>query len=67
MGRTKDQYIEYLNTLDYDDPQNREIRGRVPDKNKPTERDSNVTNDTLRCRDEGRGIPRKSRRSREQD
>ena len=28
MGRTKDQYIEYLNTLDQDDPQNREIQGR---------------------------------------
>ena len=67
MGRTKDQYIEHLIALDCDDPQNREIRGRVPDKNKPTERDNNVTNDTLRCRDEGRGVPRKSGRSRKQD
>ena len=33
MGRTKDQYIEYLNTLDQDDPQNREIQDRKPDNN----------------------------------
>ena len=34
MGRTKDQYIEYLNTLDQDAPQNREIQGRKPHNNK---------------------------------
>ena len=33
MGRTKDQHIEYLNTLDQDDPQNREIQDRKPDNN----------------------------------
>ena len=45
MGRTKDQYIDYLNTLDQDDPQNREIQDRKPDNNKPTERDRNVIDD----------------------
>ena len=45
MGRTKDQYIDYLNTLDQEDSQNREIPDRKPDKNKPKERDSDVTND----------------------
>ena len=45
MGRTKDQYIEYLNTLDQDDPQNREIQDRKPDNNKPKERDRNVIDD----------------------
>ena len=58
MGRTKDQYIDYLNTLDQDDPQNREIQDRKPDNNKyrslknlfnhrdkPTERDGNVIDD----------------------
>ena len=58
MGRTKDQYIEYLNTLDQDDPQNREIQDRKPDNNKsrslknnfnhrdkPTRKGRNVVND----------------------
>lgn len=61
MGRTKDLYIDHLNdldklrregrhrydinTLDQDDPQNREIQDRKPDKNKPTERDRNVIDD----------------------
>ena len=58
MGRTKDQYIDYLNTLDQDDPQNREIQGRKPDNNqsrslrnnlnhldKPTRKDRNVIDD----------------------
>jgi hypothetical protein len=58
MGRTKDQYIEYLNTLDQDDPQNREIQDRKPDNNqsrslrnnlnhldKPTRKDRNVIDD----------------------
>jgi|TARA_Y100000310_G_scaffold111206_1_gene109596 hypothetical protein len=58
MGRTKDQYIEYLTTLDQDDPQNREIQDRKPDNNqsrilrnnlnhldKPTRKDSNVIDD----------------------
>jgi len=45
MGRTKDQYIDYLNTLDQEDSQSREIPDRKPDKNKPTERDSDVFND----------------------
>ena len=58
MGRTKDQYIDYLNTLDQEDSQSREIQDRKPDKNKsgslrnnlnhldkPKERDSDVTND----------------------
>ena len=74
MGRTKDQYIDHLNdldelrregrhrydlnTLDQDDPQNREIQDRKPDNNqsrslrnnlnhldKPTERDRNVIDD----------------------
>ena len=57
MGRTKDQYIEYLNTLDQDDPQNREIQDRKPDNNQSgflrnnlnhldkQERDRNVIDD----------------------
>ena len=43
MGRTKDQYIEYLNTLDQDDPQNREIQGRKPDNNKSRSLRNNLT------------------------
>ena len=53
MGRTKDQYIEYLNTLDQDDPQNREIQDRdgegfvnsPPRQQQQTERDRNVIDD----------------------
>ena len=57
MGRTKDQYIEYLMTLDQDDPRNREIQDRKPDNNQSgflrnnlnhldkQERDRNVTDD----------------------
>ena len=57
MGRTKDQHIEYLNTLDQDDPQNREIQDRKPDNNQSgslrnnlnhldkQERDRNVIDD----------------------
>jgi len=57
MGRTKDQYIDYLNTLDQDDPQNREIQDRKPDNNQSgslrnnlnhldkQERDRNVIDD----------------------
>ena len=74
MRRTKDQYIDHLNdldelrregrhrydlnTLDQDDPQNREIQDRKPDKNKsrslrnnlnhldkPTRKDRNDTDD----------------------
>ena len=74
MGRTKDQYIDHLNdldklrregrhrydinTLDQDDPQNREIQDRKPDNNKsrslrnnlnhldkPTRKDRNVIDD----------------------
>ena len=62
MGRTKDQYIEYLNTLDQDDPQNREIQDRKPDNNNQNRKDRNVVNDTLRSGDEGRGLPRQPRR-----
>jgi len=67
MGRTKDQYIEYLNTLDQDDPQNREIQDRKPDNNKPKERDSNVINDKREQVGDGeRGVPCKPERT-EQD
>lgn len=46
MGRTKDQYIDYLNTIDQEYSHLYwEIQDRKPDKNKPTERDSDVTND----------------------
>ena len=57
MGRTKDQYIDYLNTLDQDDPQNRETQDRKPDNNQSgslrnnlnhldkQERDRNVIDD----------------------
>jgi len=74
MGRTKDQYIDYLNTLDQEDSQNREIQDRKPDNNQSgslrnnlnhldkQERDRNVIDDTLRSGDEGRGLPRQPRR-----
>jgi len=42
MGRTKDQYIDYLNTLDQDDPQNREIQDRKPDNNQSRSLRSNL-------------------------
>ena len=65
MGRTKDQYIDYLNTLDQEDSQSREIQDRKPDNNQSRslknlfnhrdkqERDRNVIDDTLRSGDEG--------------
>ena len=71
MGRTKDQYIDYLNTLDQDDPQNREIQDRKPDNNKSgflrnnlnhldkQERDRNVIDDRQVQVGHGkRGLPR---------
>ena len=57
MGRTKDLYIDYLNTLDQGDSQSREIQGRKPDNSQSRflrnnlnhldkqERDRNVIDD----------------------
>ena len=71
MGRTKDQYIDYLNTLDQDDPQNREIQDRKPDNNQSgflrnnlnhldkQERDRNVIDDRqVQVGHSKRGLPR---------